>query len=47
VCTLCDGDLAALAAGKTTAKQLFQQGKLRIDGDISVGHRLGFLKGLI
>jgi 3-hydroxyacyl-CoA dehydrogenase/3a,7a,12a-trihydroxy-5b-cholest-24-enoyl-CoA hydratase len=47
VCTLRDGDLAALAAGKTTARQLFQQGKLRIDGDLSVGHRLGFLKGLI
>ena len=47
VCTLRDADLAALAAGKTTAKQLFQQGKLRIDGDLSVGHRLGFLKGLI
>jgi (3R)-3-hydroxyacyl-CoA dehydrogenase / 3a,7a,12a-trihydroxy-5b-cholest-24-enoyl-CoA hydratase / enoyl-CoA hydratase 2 len=45
--TLGDGELAALASGKTTARQLFQQGKLRIDGDISVGHRLGFLKGLI
>jgi NAD(P)-dependent dehydrogenase (short-subunit alcohol dehydrogenase family)/putative sterol carrier protein/acyl dehydratase len=47
VCTLCDADLAALASGKASPRQLFQQGKLRIDGDISVGHRLGFLKGLI
>jgi (3R)-3-hydroxyacyl-CoA dehydrogenase / 3a,7a,12a-trihydroxy-5b-cholest-24-enoyl-CoA hydratase / enoyl-CoA hydratase 2 len=47
VCTLGDADLAALASGKASARQLFQQGKLRIDGDLSVGHRLGFLKGLI
>ncbi|HEX8114027.1 MAG TPA: SCP2 sterol-binding domain-containing protein, partial [Kofleriaceae bacterium] len=47
VCTLGDADLAALASGKASARQLFQQGKLKIDGDISVGHRLGFLKGLI
>jgi 3-hydroxyacyl-CoA dehydrogenase/3a,7a,12a-trihydroxy-5b-cholest-24-enoyl-CoA hydratase len=47
VCTLCDADLAALASGKATPRQLYQQGKLRIDGDVSVGHRLGFLKGLI
>jgi hypothetical protein len=36
-----------LASGKATARELFQQGKLWIDGDVSVGHRLGFLKGLI
>jgi 3-hydroxyacyl-CoA dehydrogenase/3a,7a,12a-trihydroxy-5b-cholest-24-enoyl-CoA hydratase len=47
VCTLSDTDLASLATGKTTPQQLYQQGKLRIDGDVSVGHRLGFLKGLI
>ena len=46
VCTLGDADLAALASGKATVRQLFQQCKLRIDGDVSVGHRLGFLKGL-
>jgi 3-hydroxyacyl-CoA dehydrogenase/3a,7a,12a-trihydroxy-5b-cholest-24-enoyl-CoA hydratase len=45
--TLGDADFAALASGKATARQLYQQGKLRIDGDISVGQRLGFLKGLI
>jgi NAD(P)-dependent dehydrogenase (short-subunit alcohol dehydrogenase family)/putative sterol carrier protein/acyl dehydratase len=47
VCTLNDADLASLASGKTSAQKLYQQGKLRIDGDVSVGHRLGFLKGLI
>jgi (3R)-3-hydroxyacyl-CoA dehydrogenase / 3a,7a,12a-trihydroxy-5b-cholest-24-enoyl-CoA hydratase / enoyl-CoA hydratase 2 len=47
VCTIADVDLAALASGKATAKQLYQQGKLRIDGDVTVGQRLGFLKGLI
>jgi 3-hydroxyacyl-CoA dehydrogenase/3a,7a,12a-trihydroxy-5b-cholest-24-enoyl-CoA hydratase len=46
VFTISDADLVALVSGKATARQLFQQGKLRIDGDISVGHRLGFLKGL-
>ncbi|HEY0194992.1 MAG TPA: SCP2 sterol-binding domain-containing protein, partial [Kofleriaceae bacterium] len=45
--TLNDADLAALASGQATPQQLYQQGKLRIDGDVSVGHRLGFLKGLI
>jgi 3-hydroxyacyl-CoA dehydrogenase/3a,7a,12a-trihydroxy-5b-cholest-24-enoyl-CoA hydratase len=44
--TLADGDLVALAKGSATAQQLFQQGKLRIDGDVRVAHRLGFLKGL-
>jgi 3-hydroxyacyl-CoA dehydrogenase/3a,7a,12a-trihydroxy-5b-cholest-24-enoyl-CoA hydratase len=47
VCTLADADLTQLATGKTTAQRLYQQGKLRIDGDVSVGHRLGFLKGLV
>ena len=42
-----DGDLGALVAGKESAKSLFQFGKLRVDGDYSVAHRLGFLKGLI
>jgi 3-hydroxyacyl-CoA dehydrogenase/3a,7a,12a-trihydroxy-5b-cholest-24-enoyl-CoA hydratase len=47
VCTINDADLAELASGKATPQKLYQQGKLRIDGDVSVGHRLGFLKGLI
>jgi 3-hydroxyacyl-CoA dehydrogenase/3a,7a,12a-trihydroxy-5b-cholest-24-enoyl-CoA hydratase len=45
--TLADADLAELAAGKTTAKDLYQHGKLRVDGDVSAAHRLGFLKGLV
>jgi 3-hydroxyacyl-CoA dehydrogenase/3a,7a,12a-trihydroxy-5b-cholest-24-enoyl-CoA hydratase len=42
-----DADFAQLASGKATAKSLYQHGKLRVDGDVSVAHRLGFLKGLI
>ncbi len=45
--TLTDADLGDLAAGKTGARELFQFGKLRIDGDVTVAHRLGLLKGLI
>ena len=41
---LADADLPDLAAGKV--KELYQHGKLRVDGDVSVAHRLGFLKGL-
>jgi len=44
--TIADADLAALAAGTTTAQDLYQHGKLRVDGDVGVAHRLGFLKGL-
>ena len=44
--TLADDDLVALANGSATAQKLFQQGKLRIDGDVRIAHRLGFLKGL-
>jgi 3-hydroxyacyl-CoA dehydrogenase/3a,7a,12a-trihydroxy-5b-cholest-24-enoyl-CoA hydratase len=45
--TLADSDLVTLAQGKTTARELFQRGKLRLDGDITVAHRLGLLKGLV
>ena len=45
VLTIADADLPALAAGNI--KSLYQHGKVRIDGDISVAHRLGFLKGVI
>jgi 3-hydroxyacyl-CoA dehydrogenase/3a,7a,12a-trihydroxy-5b-cholest-24-enoyl-CoA hydratase len=41
---IADADLSQLAAGKV--KELYQHGKLRVDGDVSVAHRLGFLKGL-
>jgi 3-hydroxyacyl-CoA dehydrogenase/3a,7a,12a-trihydroxy-5b-cholest-24-enoyl-CoA hydratase len=45
VLTIADADLPALASGNI--KSLYQHGKVRIDGDISVAHRLGFLKGVI
>jgi 3-hydroxyacyl-CoA dehydrogenase/3a,7a,12a-trihydroxy-5b-cholest-24-enoyl-CoA hydratase len=41
--TLADAALPALGAA---ARDLFQHGKLRIDGDVAVAHRLGLLKGL-
>jgi 3-hydroxyacyl-CoA dehydrogenase/3a,7a,12a-trihydroxy-5b-cholest-24-enoyl-CoA hydratase len=44
--TLADEDLVALAQGAATAQHLFQQGKLRVDGDVRFAQRLGFLKGL-
>ena len=43
--TIADADLPALASGNV--KNLYQHGKLRVDGDVSVAHRLGFLKGVI
>jgi 3-hydroxyacyl-CoA dehydrogenase/3a,7a,12a-trihydroxy-5b-cholest-24-enoyl-CoA hydratase len=45
--TISDADLVTLASGKATPRELFQRGKLRIDGDITVAHRLGLLKGLV
>jgi len=42
-----DAKLGALVRGETSARDLFQRGDLRVDGDITVAHRLGFLKGLI
>ena len=43
--TLADGDLAALAQ-KDGARDLFQRGKLRVDGDVRLAHKLSFLNGL-
>ena len=34
------------ARGAATSRRLYQHGKLRVDGDVSVAHRLGFLKAL-
>jgi 3-hydroxyacyl-CoA dehydrogenase/3a,7a,12a-trihydroxy-5b-cholest-24-enoyl-CoA hydratase len=45
VLTIADADLPALASGNI--KSLYQHGKVRIDGDVSVAHRLGFLKGVL
>ena len=43
--TIADADLPALASGNV--RNLYQHGKLRVDGDVTVAHRLGFLKGLV
>ncbi|HEU4407627.1 MAG TPA: SDR family NAD(P)-dependent oxidoreductase [Polyangiaceae bacterium] len=44
--TLRDEDLAELARG-ASAQTLYQRGRLRVDGDVRVAHRLGLFKGLI
>jgi 3-hydroxyacyl-CoA dehydrogenase/3a,7a,12a-trihydroxy-5b-cholest-24-enoyl-CoA hydratase len=41
---LSDDDLAALASGAATARALFQHGRLRVDGDYRIAHRLGVLR---
>jgi 3-hydroxyacyl-CoA dehydrogenase/3a,7a,12a-trihydroxy-5b-cholest-24-enoyl-CoA hydratase len=43
--TLAEEDLVALARG-ASASALFQQGKLRVDGDMRPAHQLGFMKDL-
>ncbi|MFO0552387.1 MAG: SDR family NAD(P)-dependent oxidoreductase [Polyangiaceae bacterium] len=43
--TLSDDDLVTLCKSGN-ARDLFMRGKLRVDGDVRVAHRLGFLKGL-
>jgi 3-hydroxyacyl-CoA dehydrogenase/3a,7a,12a-trihydroxy-5b-cholest-24-enoyl-CoA hydratase len=45
--TLEDADLEMLARGEANAAELFQRGRLRVDGDMQVAHRLGFLKNLL
>ena len=45
--TITDADLVSLVTGKAAAKSLYQHGQLKVDGDVSVAHRLGFLKSLI
>ena len=42
-----DGDLAALCKDPGGARDLYQHGKLRVDGDVRIAHKLGFLKDLI
>ncbi|RJF94595.1 SDR family NAD(P)-dependent oxidoreductase [Oleomonas cavernae] len=41
-----DEDLLALAQGAVAARDLFQKGKLKVDGDIRVAHRLDALTRL-
>ena len=45
--TIGDDDLAALAHGKTTTQKLFQQGKLRVDGDVRAAHHLSLIEGAL
>ncbi len=45
--TISDADLVSLVTGKVPAKSLYQHGQLRVDGDASVAHRLGFLNKLV
>jgi 3-hydroxyacyl-CoA dehydrogenase/3a,7a,12a-trihydroxy-5b-cholest-24-enoyl-CoA hydratase len=42
-----DADLAALAKGEADPRDLYQHGKLRVDGELMPAHALGIFKGLI
>jgi 3-hydroxyacyl-CoA dehydrogenase/3a,7a,12a-trihydroxy-5b-cholest-24-enoyl-CoA hydratase len=42
-----DADLVALCKDPGSARDLYQHGKLRVDGDVRIAHKLGFLKDLI
>jgi NAD(P)-dependent dehydrogenase (short-subunit alcohol dehydrogenase family)/acyl dehydratase/putative sterol carrier protein len=44
---LADEDLLALVKSPEAARELYLRGKLRIDGDVRVAQRLGFLKNLV
>ncbi|MCU0677169.1 MAG: SCP2 sterol-binding domain-containing protein, partial [Myxococcota bacterium] len=44
VLTLADADLAALAAGSTSATELYQKGLLRVDGEVGPARELSWLK---
>ncbi|HZH77041.1 MAG TPA: SCP2 sterol-binding domain-containing protein [Archangium sp.] len=44
---LSDEDLAALVQDPQAVQRLYQHGKLRLDGDVRMASRLGFLKQLI
>ncbi len=41
-----DADLAALCKDPSQVRDLFQRGKLRVDGDVRPAHKLSFLKDL-
>ena len=43
---LTEEDLVALVADPSQARDLYQHGKLKISGDLTVAHRLGFMKKL-
>ncbi|MBL8954755.1 MAG: SDR family NAD(P)-dependent oxidoreductase [Myxococcaceae bacterium] len=44
--TISDEDLTALAKGERTAKDLYMNGLMRVDGDVAVAHRLGIFNKL-
>ena len=44
--TLTDADLVALAKGETL-RDLYQHGRVRLDGDARIAQKLGFWKGLV
>jgi 3-hydroxyacyl-CoA dehydrogenase/3a,7a,12a-trihydroxy-5b-cholest-24-enoyl-CoA hydratase len=45
--TISDEDLGELAKGAASVQSLYQQGKLRVDGDVGPAHRLGFMSKLV
>ncbi len=44
---IADEDLVALVKGEAELRDLYQRGRLRVDGDIRLAHQLGFLQKLI
>lgn len=47
VITLADEDLESLVKREKSPQDLFQRGNMRVDGDVTVAHRLGCLNHLI
>jgi 3-hydroxyacyl-CoA dehydrogenase/3a,7a,12a-trihydroxy-5b-cholest-24-enoyl-CoA hydratase len=45
--TLSDQDLDSLVRGEIGAQELYQRGRMRVDGDVRVAHRLGYLNNLL
>jgi 3-hydroxyacyl-CoA dehydrogenase/3a,7a,12a-trihydroxy-5b-cholest-24-enoyl-CoA hydratase len=43
---IADADLVALCKDPASSRDLYQRGKLRVDGDVRLAHKLGFLKDL-
>ena len=42
-----DEDLDSLVRSQVSAQELYQRGRMRVDGDVRVAHRLGFLNNLL
>lgn len=45
--TIDDADLLLLARGVESPEALYQKGKLRVDGDVLIAHRLDFMKRIL